>query len=237
MQRTWTLRDDMAGSDADISQRGLCLMHIEFLVKNPSSECILTSASIPFANSLMDMFPKTLFHVFCANLEDQPRPNVIRHWAIFDKGMAAAWRDRGTAPFSIIFTGEGMDNQMALYVTASPAAALLTITSPPEHYLEGDLMCPLYCPANSCISGLVPSGSKAVQYGGAAYLVGIRAFHSELRGAGSTYDADAETEILAAYTRTIVRDELTSMLMVEVVRAGLPSATETLRFSGHGARA
>lgn len=234
--RTWALAcpepECHLGPPA-ISQRGLCLIYMEFLVRYPTSECVITSSSsLPFLNSVLDLFPKTLFHVFyTAALEDPPRSNVIRHPVVFDKSMAARWRDRGGAPFNVIFTGEGMDSQMALYATACPAAGLLLITEVPEYYyLQGELICPLYCPGNSCLSALVPHGSSAGTYGARAYADGLGRFYAGHRG--STYNRDAETEIVLHYARTVIAyDELTAALLAEVVRAGLPSAEEVLRFS------
>jgi len=162
--RTWRMApadptlDCGAPRPPDISLRGLCLLHIEFLTRYPASECVVTSDTLSFLDTVLDMFPKTLFHVFCSKLEDPPRPNVIRHGSTFDKGMAGAWRERGGAPFNLIFTGEGMESQMALHVLACPAAALHMITAPPEHYLGGDLIYPPYCPRESCLSAMVPDG-------------------------------------------------------------------------------
>jgi hypothetical protein len=131
---------------------------------------------------------------------------------------------------------------MALYATACPAAGLLMLTAPPEFYLVGDLIGPLYCSHESCLSALVPYGTGAGAYGVRAYLEGLAKFHATFRGQldehySSAYDKNAETEILAAYTRTVVSDDLTSSLLVEVIRAGLPSSDDALRFEAGNNRA
>jgi hypothetical protein len=242
--RTWRMApadpalDSGAPRPADISLRGLCLLQIEFLTRYAASECIVTSAALPFLDAVVDMFPRTLFHVFCSQLEDPPRPNVIRHGSPFDKGTASAWRDRGGAPFNVIFTGEGMTNQMALHVLAAPAAALHMITSPPEHYLEGELVYPPYCPRESCLSAMVPdSGSaRAQQYSPHRYLDALGSFHGNYRAtpeqAGAGYDRWVEDSVLWGYAMTLVSEEPSAGLMVTVLRAGLPSSESLVRFSG-----
>ena len=242
--RTWRLQpaepEDIGPRPPDISRRGLCLMQIEFLLRFPASECIVTSASMPHMDFVMDMFPKTLFHVFCAQLEDPPRPNVIRHCTLFDRTAAAAWRDRGGAPFNLIFTGEGMDNQMALHVTACPAAALHIISSPPEHYLAGEFVFPPHCPPESCICGMVPDpaganggGFKAQQYCRRAYLAALRDFHHYWNS--QEHSAAVEDSILDAYARSHCQNSTGGVdLLTLVLKAGLPSATESLRFMPGG---
>ena len=235
--RTWTLphpEPEPRLGPPDLSQRGACLTVIEFLVRYPCSECIVTSCAFPFMDTVLDMFPKTLFHVFCAQLEVPPKPNVIRHQAVFSKEMASAWRERGGGgPFNVIFTGEGMDSQMALYASASPSAALLLVTAPPEYYLAGDLMAPLYGTHESCACMMVPRGGcRAEPYGFEAYLRGLRRFHTAHRGVDSTYDRDVETSIVTAYAQTVVCDEITARLLAEVIRAGLPQVHDApMRFS------
>ena len=242
--RTWRMApadpalDCGAPRPPDISLRGLCLLHIEFLTRYPASECVVTSASLPFLDTVVDMFPKTLFHVFCAALEDPPRPNVIRHGSAFDKGTAVAWRERGGAPFNLIFTGEGMDSQMALHVLAGPAAALHMITAPPEHYLEGDIVYPPYCPRESCLSAMVPdSGSaKAQQYSPHRYLDALGSFHRNYRAspeqAGVGYDRWTEDSVLWGYAWSLgLSEQASAELLVTVIRAGLPSSESLVRFA------
>jgi hypothetical protein len=243
MQRTWRLQpaepEDDGPRPPEISRRGLCLMQIEFLLRFPASECIVTSASLQHMDFVMDMFPKTLFHVFCAQLEDPPRPNVIRHNAVFDRAVAAAWRDRGGAPFHVIFTGEGMDNQMALHVTACPAAALHIMSTPPDHYLAGELVFPLYCSPDSCISGMVPDpagnnggGFRAQQYCRRVYLKALRDFHSWY---AAEHSPAAEEAILDAYARSHCENKTGGVdLLTLVLKAGLPSAAESLLFMPAG---
>jgi hypothetical protein len=239
LQRTWTLAHpdpEPTAGPPEISQRGACLMLIEFLVRYPCSECIWTSRAFPFSNKIMEMFPDTLFHIFCATLETPPQPNVIRHPVVFDKDTATSWRQRGSGAFNVIFTGESMDNQMALHISAAPSTSLMMITAAPEYYLAGDLLCPLYTSPESCISMLVPSTeNRAERYGARAYLDGLKRFHNTCR-AGSTdsspYDWNSETTILTAYAQKTVTNPLTVKLLVEVVRSGLPSMQEApLRFS------
>jgi hypothetical protein len=225
------------GRHPEISQRGLCLLYIEFLVQYPASECVVTSSTLQFLDTVLDMFPKTLFHVFCSQLEDPPKPNVIRHGAVFDKKMAEAWRERGGAPFNVIFTGELMESQMALHVTASPAAALHMITTPPEHYLEGSLVYPLYCPRDSSLSAMVPDQNhhRAQAYSPRRYLDSLRDFHANYRAtpeqAQAGYDSWTEDKILWGYAWAIVSERATADLLVAVIRAGLPSAESMIRFA------
>jgi hypothetical protein len=181
------------------------------------------------------MFPETLFHVFCAALETPPQPNVIRHPVVFNKELATSWHQRGGGAFNVIFTGESMDSQMAIHISAAPTAALMMMTAAPEYYLAGDLMCPLYTSHESCISMLVPSAeNKAERYGVKAYMEGLKRFHTSCRGSpeNNTYDWNAETSILTAYAQKSVSNPLTVSLLIEVIRAGLPSTREApIRFT------
>lgn len=236
MHRTWRLKpasDASPTGPPDISKRGLCLLQIEFLVRYPASECIVTTPSLDHMDYVMDMFPKTLFHVFCAALQDPPMPNVIRHGAAFDKKMAADWRERGGAPFNIIFTGEGMLSQMALHITACPAAALHMITAPPEQYLEGELVYPLYCPTESCVSAMVPDqkggGFRAQQCSQEDYFRALR----EFRGCWQhqEYSMAVEEAVFSEYSKFHCEGSATAALLTLVLKAGLPSATDMLRFN------
>ena len=236
MRRTWRLHpaaDASPTGPPDISKRGLCLLQIEFLVKYPASECIVTTPMLEHMDYVMDMFPKTLFHVFSAELQDPPMPNVIRHGAAFDRSMAERWRERGGAPFNIMFTGEGMLSQMALHVTACPAAALHMITAPPDHYLEGELVYPLYCPLESCVCAMVPDqkgvGFRAQQFSQEDYYRSLREFRGGWQQ--QEYSMAVEEEIFAEYAKFHCSRSDTAALLTLVLKAGLPSASDVVRFN------
>lgn len=206
-----------------VQQRGLCLMTIEFLTRFPAAECVVTSPSLEFWDFLFDQFPKTLFHAFCCPLDDTPRPNVIRHASRFDSQLAARFGARG-APYSLLFTVEDMETQMALYLHGKPAAALLLVTQPAQEYLDGELIYPVYCSPSSGLCGLVPwpGQARCASYDG--YYSAMLEFHAGTRAPGMGYDRAAEDSILAAHARGFsgVGDSGSAALMAEVTRSGLP---------------
>ena len=206
-----------------VQQRGLCLMIIEFLTQLPAAECVVTCASLPFWSTVFDLFPKTLFQVFCSPLEDPPRPNVICHDAPFDSQMAARFGARG-APYHLLFTVEDMDSQLSLYLHAKPAAALMLIKRVQEEYLDGDLVFPLHCSALSGFCGLVPSPGQAKVVPYAGYCAAMLEFHATARRAGANHDRQVEDAILSAYARSIsgLGDPGMAGLLVEMTRNDLP---------------
>jgi len=208
---------------ATIKPRGICLLAIEFLTRYPAAECVVTCAEPEYWNCVFDLFPKTVFQAFNSKLEDPPRPNVIRHWAAFDWQAAARFGNRGT-PYSLIFSGEEMQEQEEAYALARPAAALLWITAWADRYLDGELFHPLYCSNDSCLSSLVPSPGQRRTRDYSPYMSVARWFQVHGRPAGSTYDEDMEDRILLAAARVIsgICDERNVGLQVEVARSSLP---------------
>lgn len=230
--RTWSLPARHSGQPdhpmpSSAQQRGLCLMAVEFLTRYPTSECVVTSASLGFWDTVFDLFPKTLFHVFCCPVEDPPRPNVIRHGARFDSDLAGRFGARG-APYNLMMTSEDMDLQMALYLRGAPSAALLLVKRPPQEYLEGELVYPIYCAPDSCLCGLVPlqRASRAVPYAG--YCAAMRDFHARAAAGGYACFAAAEDAILGAYVRSVsgVENSGSAWLLEKVTRTALPELTE-----------
>lgn len=208
-----------------VQQRGLCLMTIEFLTQFPAAECVVTSSSLPFWDTVFDLFPKTFFQVFCSPPEAQPRPNVLRHNARFDSELAARFGARG-APYNLLFTMEDMESQMVIYLRGSPTAALLLMTQPEQQYLQGDLVYPIYCSPYSGFCGLVPalrhSGSSTAE-GYAGYYAAMLDFHARARYPGSCYDRAAEDQILLTYAHGIAGVSAgTAPLLAEMTRNSLP---------------
>lgn len=204
---------------ASVKPRSLSLIIIEFLTKLPALECIVTSENIPNMNAVIDMFPKTLFHVFCGRQENPPRANAIRHETVFDLIQAGAWSKRGGAPFQLIFTGETMQAQMELHCAASPAAALLMVTSMPQDYIDGTFVFPHYAVQGSIFGCIVPSCS--------ARLVPFRTRYYD--AVNRHFDAQQgdprkiEDRILMQFVRMQVQDPSVASLMVEIHRTSLPS--------------
>ncbi len=52
------------GSRGTISERGLHLLLVEFMVRNPCRTCVMTSPA-PGLENLAGLFPGTTFHVYC----------------------------------------------------------------------------------------------------------------------------------------------------------------------------
>lgn len=218
-----------APGEATISARGLLLLHIEFLVRHPTAECVVTWAPAHMPE-LAGMFPKTFFHAF-GRAQDPARvvPNVLFHPVPFDDAAACAFCRRGT-PFSVIFNGDEMTHQMAAHLRARPACSFMLLTAPPETYLAGELLYPLWCRRDSCLAALVPAADNgAFEYDPASYLHSLRAFHEATRGTDE-YDAAAETAILRSYGLGLGGRQDTADLLAEVVRLGLPPASQDLRF-------
>jgi len=210
-----------------VQQRGLCLMAIEFLTRFPAAECVVTCPSLPFWDTVFDLFPKTFFQVFLSPPEDPPRPNVLRHFAKFDAQLAAKFGARG-APYNLIFTIDDMATQMNTYTQGSPAAAMLWVKEPVQDYLEGELVFPLYGSAYSGLCALVPSPgpARAVPYSG--YYRAVLDFHATHRQPGSGYDQAMEDQILSAYAQGISGvGQAVSGLVVEMTRNSLPRLEES----------
>jgi hypothetical protein len=211
-----------------ISARGLCLLHIEFLVRHPTSECVVTSAPDHMAD-LAGMFPRVLFHAFGRG-QDPARvvPNLICHPAPFDRRMAEAFCRRGT-PFTLICNGEEMTHQMALHLHARPACAFMLVTAAPETYLGGELLYPLWCRKGSSLCALVPGvDNGAFDYDPRSFLHALTAFHDSTR-ADDGYDRAMETLILQEYGRARGVGGETAELLAEVFRLGLPPADQEVR--------
>ena len=232
MLRVWhyTEQPELPRTSPSIKARGLYLLQLEFLTRYPSMQCIVTSQTQGI-ESLASLFPKTLFHVYRAAKQTpdaRPEPNLLYHTVPFDKTLA---RSAGEArqQASIIFTGEGMDRQLALYMAAKPLSALMLLTSPPEHYLHGEVIYPLHCERTSHLCALVPSWSpgeqpRAFHYDARRYVEGVLRFHETCRSTGE-YDRNMETLIVRAYAGGQCGSEAADLL-AEVVRMGLPGADE-----------
>jgi hypothetical protein len=193
------------------------------MVRHPASEVVVCSAPA-HAPDLAAMFPKTLFHAF-GRAQDPARvvPNLLCHPVPFDAAQADAFRARGT-PFHLVFNGEEMTHQMALHLRSGADCAFMLLTAPPETYLRGELMYPLWCRRDSCLAALVPgAGNYALDYDPDSFLHSLRAFHGTAR-ATDDYDRAAETQILLSYGRGLGGKEETSELLAEVFRLGLPPA-------------
>jgi hypothetical protein len=229
MMRVWayTAQPEPPQTFPLIKARGLFLLQLEYLTRYPTVECVVTGY-YPGVRALAGLFPKTLFHVYrspSATPDEAPEPNMLCHAVPFDKGLA---RLLGASQrrVSILFSGENPARQMAMYLAARPLSALLLLTQPPEEYLAGELIYPLWCARNSHLAALVPSSEWAAsfRYGARRYLEGIREFHERTR-ATDEYDQAMETLILRAYAGVQCSPEA-SELLAEVVRMGLPAKEE-----------
>jgi hypothetical protein len=210
-----------------MKSRGTCLIAIEFLTRYPAAECVVTQGCNPFWDCVFDIFPKTLFHAFSSEVEDPPRPNVIRHRGVFDERMAERFGSRGT-PYNIIFFVENMQLQEEGYRKGKPTAALLWVTESVSEYLDGELYYPLYCSQDSGMCALVPSPGLPQYRDYSPYKAGIRWFQDQIRFPGSAYDLDMENSILLSCTRRIcgICNEQNTLLQVEVARSSLPSKSD-----------
>jgi tRNA dimethylallyltransferase len=81
---------------------------------------------------------------------------MLCHAVPFDKSLARL-QGNSQRRVSILFSGENLSRQMAMYLAARPLSALLLLTQPPEEYLAGELIYPLWCARNSHLAALVPS--------------------------------------------------------------------------------
>ena len=209
-----------------IKERGLLLLQLEYLTRYPAAECVVTGYYAG-VRVLAGLFPKTLFHVYrspSASPDESPEPNMLHHTVAFDKALARAMGE-ARRPVSLMFTGENMDRQLAMCLAARPRSALMLITAPPEEYLAGELVYPLWCPRNSHLAALVPAlgpdgGTRSFRYDARRYAEGIRHFHEQARR-DDAYDQAMETMILRAYAGGQCATEA-SELLAEVVRMGLP---------------
>lgn len=207
-----------------ISRRGLAVMAIEFLTRYPASECVVTRGDWDLWGCVFDLFPKTLFHAFGGFSPDELRPNVICHGAPFSIQTALSFSKRGTQ-YNLIFCGEGMAVQDELYKCGTPAAALMWITEPDwRFYPAGELLYPIHSGRSSSLCALVPSHHQAwpADYSGVG--AEMRAFQNVARFPGSTYDAEAEKEVLLEHARTVsgLSDPSSAALMAGTVRLDLP---------------
>jgi hypothetical protein len=228
MMRVWAYDEqpDLPKTFPLIKARGLFLLQLEYLTRYPTVECIVTGY-YPGVRALAGLFPKTLFHVYrspSATPDETPEPNMLCHAVPFDKSLARL-QGNSQRRVSILFSGENLSRQMAMYLAARPLSALLLLTQPPEEYLAGELIYPLWCARNSHVAALVPAGEHvSFRYGARRYQEEIRRFHEQSR-ATDEYDAAMETLILRAYAGVQCGPEA-SELLSEVVRMGLPGKEE-----------
>ena len=232
MMRVWTYPEQPEPPQTYplIKARGLFLLQLEYLTRHPTAECIITGY-YPAVRGLADLFPKTLFHVYrspSATPGPAPEPNMLCHTVAFDKALARVMGE-ARRPASLMFVGENMDRQMAMCLAARPLSALMLVTAPPEEYLAGELIYPLWCAGNSHLAALVPAlgpdgGGRSFRYGAQRYAEGIRLFQEQARRDDS-YDQAMETMILRAYASGQC-STAASELLAEVVRMGLPGREE-----------
>lgn len=234
MMRVWTYKEqpERPQTHALIKPRGLMLLQIEYLNRYPTNECVVTGY-YEGVRTLASLFPRTLFHVYRAPSAapgEALEPNLLCHAVTFDKGLARAMGEARRA-VSLMFTGENLERQMAMYLAARPLSALMLLTRPPEEYLAGELMYPLWCARNSHLAALVPStqpgpngGARSFRYDARHYQAKILEFHASAR-ADDQYDCAMETLILQAYAADQCSREA-SELLAEVVRMGLPGKDE-----------
>jgi hypothetical protein len=220
-----------APATASISPRGLHLMLVEFLVRHPCNSCVMTAAP-PGLAGLAGLFPGTVFHVYrMLQAEDEAVGNVVHHACVFDKDAADGWSIRHGG-FNLVFLGETMDRQTTMLMSACPRVGMLLITEPPEYYVEGEMVYPLWCSPGSHLCALIaspgPGGQiKAFHYGAAKYTEGMREFQAQHHKDGDTaYDASMENMILGMYAGTQCSDPGAAMLLGEIVRVGLPARGE-----------
>jgi hypothetical protein len=215
---------------AGISPRGLHLMLVEFLVRHPGKTCVVSSPP-PGLAALAGLFPGTLFHVYrLYNAEDESVGNVVHHPCELDKAAAEGWSIR-PGSCSLVLLGEGMDRQVTLCIAAAPRVSMMLITEPPEHYVGGELVFPIWCSRDSHLCALVVAGgqTKGYHYGAAQYEQGMREFQTGHRDAA--YDTGMEDMILGMYAGTQCDDPGAIALLSEIVRMGLPPKGEQdLRF-------
>lgn len=204
---------------ASLRARGLYLLQLEYLTRHPAAECVVTAWS-PWTASLAGLFPRTFFQAYgCADAAAASEPNLLCHAAAFDRSNAEAL-GASQRQVALLFSGEGPERQLALCAAARPAGALLLLTAPPEHYLEGELLYPLWCAPDSHVAALVPRGMRSAYYDPRVYVEGMAAFHRE-KGGG--YDQAMETLILQAYAARECASDAAELL-AEIVRMGLPPA-------------
>lgn len=231
MMRVWRYDEytGPAASTASVSPRGLHLMLVEFLMRNPGPTCVMT-APPPGLAGLVGLFPNTLFHVYrLYEAEEESVSNVVHHPREFDKDAADGWSIRPES-FSMVFIGEKMDRQMAMFTCARPRVGMLLITEPPDYYVEGELVYPLLCSKDSHLCALIaspgPGGTfKAYHYDASKYAQGMREFQASRQGTG--YDAAMESMILSMYAETQCSDPGATSLLCEIVRMGLPPLGES----------
>ena len=207
-------------------------MLMEFLVRHPGSSCVMT-APPPGLSGLAGLFPATTFHVYrLFQAEDESVSNVVHHPCEFDKDAADGWSNR-PGSFSIVFLGERMGRQMALLAAAAPRVGMVLITEPPDYYIEGELMYPLWCSKESHLCALVATPGtngafKAYQYDALKYTQGMREFQEEHRRGGDIgYDTAMEAMILGMYAATQCSDPGAIALLSEILRMGLPARGES----------
>ena len=130
-----------AGAPCEISQRGLVLMHIEFLLMNQHPTCIITSP-LQHTRTLAYLFPHITFHVY--NSPDWENSLAwggnIRRYEHDCDGVTT----RPSGLFSLIFTSETDGQQLCRALKMAAAATLFTWRELPTDHLDGQLFLPLF---------------------------------------------------------------------------------------------
>ena len=181
-----------------MSDRGRALIDIEFLMLNPCRTCVITSPPL-HACALAFLFPHTEFRIY--NSHQTRNHNLIHIPEPFNDNQVIQ------EPFTLIFTDESDDRQLACNCRRNPEATLFACKSLPVHHMQGLLFIPMYSPRGSTalfIHKHRSTGMKAQQYDPLLLVQELRAasindnlsehlilrgaVHAKILGGGGTSD-------------------------------------------------
>ena len=201
----------------EITERGLCLIHIEFLLHNPEQTCIITSP-VRHIGVLAYLFPRIQFVVYrSAPCDVGDCENVSKVAAEFSERQATP------ADFSLIFTTENDPRQLACSAKTKPLAILFSMWDLPTDHMGGVLFLPIYSTSRSTAIFLHSSRKflgRCVSYDQTILAEELCAFGHRSPG----YDQDAAQMIIQEAVQRKLRldglplDPLVASVVVDLIQ-------------------
>ena len=200
----------------EITERGLCLIHIEFLLHNLEPTCIITSP-VRHIGVLAYLFPRIQFVVYRSDPGD-----VGEHHNV--SKVAAEFSERHATPgqFSLVFTTENDPRQLACSAKTKPSSILFSMLDIPTDHVDGVLFLPI-CSTPRSTAVFLHSSSKFL---GRCVAYDTKILGEELCAFGHRppgYDQDAAQMIIQEAVQRKLRldgippDPLLTSVVVDLV--------------------
>ena len=206
---------DLAGVEGlALEERGRALLDVEFLTTATCGQakiCFYTSPCA-YVRAIAVHFPR--LHFYVCNPEYDPasptlaatetRDNVTVANTGFDKELARAIGERRADEEMLLICHEERvtaERRMLYHTMSRPTYSLFRVDLLSGTFLRGELVLPIYAsPSSSACYVLCRQQASSDEYDAGVLRAELGFFHALLRK-GSTYDWDAEDQVLYGYAR------------------------------------